>query len=328
MHIFVAEPVTYSESFYSITYTVTQYYEWMYRYYYNLTTMTTAEATKGFSNDKSESLQATTPFSILEKSTSVISDGTEQLSSMEKTTMAQTVSSPTRSSDNKMTSKSKSNAPLAKQLKTKAEKKQKSRLTTIKTTEKIAEQTKRIITHGELIASISSAAQAGVLGTLLVCLAVLGFLCSKGVLSLNVSSPATAHPSLMQMQTPFYVHSNSNHTRKKVQKPTSKTKSSHKTTKVQELQQRKPQTTKTNHTTSKQHKQHKQFRGKHTNLKTSRELTWKTRTCFAVDETETPKKENVLLKILNKATNNNTIQDSKRGQSYLKSPSVVDLTVT
>jgi len=255
---------------------------------------------------------------------------TEQFS-MSKTALTK-ASQTTSATGEKNTSNSKTNSKLDEHIKKKTENsKQNKQRSTTKRTEKMvkSEPTKRVITQGELIASISSAAQAGVLGTLLLCLTILGFLCSKGVLSLNFANAAAVYPMPKQLQVPtLSVKPRPKQSQRKVQKAISETKSSHKETKVKELRQ-KHETTERKHTATKlPHKQTKQTKSMHKNhLKTTRELTWKTRTCFTVDETDPPKKENVLLKILNKATNNNPIQESKRGQTYLKSPSAVEITI-
>ena len=177
----------------------------------------------------------------------------------------------------------------------------------------------RVITHGELVSSIVSAAQGGVLGTIVLTISILGLLCSKGVLTISPGPPPTAFlpqvPQTSTVQKTSYTQ-NSRHKNRKIKNQHKNYPSKLKEVKESRIEKRKEKKTKVKSLEKKV---------KHSNKRVTppnRELTWKTRTCFSVDKTATmkTKSENLFLKAVNQATKSNRIYDSKRVKSYKKSP--------
>ena len=301
----------------------------MFQYYNYGTSYAISTDSNKFNNADRFKLPPTiTPFSILARLTNKTISGNTEQSFKENEKLQRTfTASPFGENVTPKPILKKTDIDLKTKTNTKDNKKLQTRSPTTKLIEKIKTKTKRIITERELTASVTSAAQAGVLGTLLLCLTALGFLCSKGILTINFSNmDSVVHPATAQIKNRNVTKSKSkqSHCEKIKKSMIGGIKTSHRTSKVHKINCK----TEAVKTLQQTQKYRTKVKNKESNLKRTRELTWKSRTCFTVDETKPVQKENVLLNILSKTTDIHPMRESKRGQTYLKQPSFVEITLS
>ena len=277
------------------------YYKWEHRYYYNKSEIINA-------NDSSEN--SPTPPTSAQKNNDTFSTVSE-IATFPNQTGSPALLSVLLTSNSLLKAKSK---VISDEKKDKGVPKQQN--DGASTTNYINQiQNNRIITHGELMASVTVAVQAGILGTLLIGLTFLGILCYKGVLTMGCSSSGAVHPMITHPPKVFQPHAKSSPSKsnRNTNKHASKKHKSRSKARIEEF------TSKNRSTTSKKQK----MQSVQNKSKLSRELTWKSRTCFTVDETCSDIKENTGM-VSNQGAKNS--HDLKKSQAYLQSPlSLVEL---
>lgn len=176
----------------------------------------------------------------------------------------------------------------------------------------------RVITRGELIASIVSAALGGILCSFIVFLSVFFILCKKGIISLSFSNIRAVH-SLPLSEVESLSHRTvcqSQQQPKTVR--TERQKKSEKNVNIYEKSHKKKDISENSY---KIRRKNNKQRNKLESLTLNREMTWKARTCFVVDETTTSnmKKKSIWKSFFTKSTKVKKIKMQKRKKPYVQS---------
>ena len=168
---------------------------------------------------------------------------------------------------------------------------------------KVEEKARESITRGEFVASIVAAAQSGILGTLMICLTAFLILCSKGIVNIGGSRFTAVHPE------PEDSSSSSSYQNRSTEQQYNKQK-----VKTDNVNENPPKE-------KRKKKRKKQGKVGPDTLSLRREMTWKSRTCFMVDEISTTKvkKKRSLRKFFTKSTKVDKVKENKRKEPYLRS---------